>query len=522
MSWTGRQVPSQRHQQRQVLPIRGPERVALREKGQFWTPPWVAVPMVSYALGGGSDHLFDPAVGTGALFCAAREVVARTGRALELLGTEIDPAVLGRASSCLSSSDLSGVQVRDFILDPPTRQYQAIVANPPYIRHHRLPVHLKRHLRQLSVRAVGRALDGRAGYHVFFLIQSLRLLAPGGRLAFIMPADVCEGVFAKTLWQWISRNFCLTAVVAFTPEATPFPGVDTNALVLLIENAPPRDTFFWTLCTSPASSDLTGWVLSEFKPPHGGTLEVWERNLAEGLRTGLSRAPLPVGAAQGPLLVDFATVLRGIATGANSFFFLTHQQAHEFGVPSQFLLPAIGRTRDVVGNELCVDDLRTLDLAGRPTRLLALDGRPRSELPQTVQRYIQRGEDLRLDERPLIATRRPWYRMEVRSVPPILFAYLGRRNARFIRNRAGVVPLSGFLCVYPRDRDADAVERLWRVLSHPETVANLPQVGKSYGSGALKVEPRALERLPLPEHLVRDAGLDGARFSATRQLALFN
>jgi hypothetical protein len=32
-------------------------------------------------------------------------------------------------------------------------------------------------------------------------------------------------------------------------------------------------------------------------------------------------------------------------------------------------------------------------------------------------------------------------------------------------------------------------------------------VGKSYGDGAIKVEPRALERLPLPTRVVRAAGL---------------
>lgn len=38
--------------------------------------------------------------------------------------------------------------------------------------------------------------------------------------------------------------------------------------------------------------------------------------------------------------------------------------------------------------------------------------------------------------------------MEQREVPPILFAYLGRRNTRFILNEAGILPLTGFLCVY--------------------------------------------------------------------------
>jgi hypothetical protein len=116
----------------------------------------------------------------------------------------------------------------------------------------------------------------------------------------------------------------------------------------------------------------------------------------------------------------------------------------------------------------------------------------------SVRQYLNRGEAMGLAQRPLISSRQPWYKMEIRDPPPILFAYLGRRNARFILNTARVVPLTGFLCVYPYDTHAAFIRSLWRVVRDPETTANLSLVGKSYGAGAVKVEPRALEKLPLP------------------------
>ena len=119
-----------------------------------------------------------------------------------------------------------------------------------------------------------------------------------------------------------------------------------------------------------------------------------------------------------------------------------------------------------------------------------------------------RGEAMGLPQKALISTRRPWYKMEKRAVPPILFAYLGRRHARFILNQAEVIPLTGFLCVYPQRTDAAFVGKLWKILQHPQTVANLALVGKSYGDGAIKVEPRALERLPLPPAVVAHVGLE--------------
>jgi hypothetical protein len=97
--------------------------------------------------------------------------------------------------------------------------------------------------------------------------------------------------------------------------------------------------------------------------------------------------------------------------------------------------------------------------------------------------------------------------MEQRTPPPILFAYLGRRDCRFILNEARVVPLTGFLCVYPWDTSRESVERLWRALNHPATIRNLAFAGKSYGGGAVKVEPRQLESLEIPLSVLKELGL---------------
>lgn len=159
------------------------------------------------------------------------------------------------------------------------------------------------------------------------------------------------------------------------------------------------------------------------------------------------------------------------------------------------------------GDEITRELIVSIEALGRPTNLLALDGKPIEGFPKSVRAYLRQGEGLGLPDRPLISQRRPWYKMESRIAPPFLFAYLGRRHSRFIRNHARVVPLTCFLCIYPHRNDRKFIDGLWSVISHPETVANLPLIGKSYGSGAVKVEPRALEKLSLPERLVSAARL---------------
>ena len=476
--------------------------------------------MTAYVLASGSTSLFDPAVGAGAFFLAAKAIGKETGRKVKLLGAELDEnALLQAKENGLSTRELSSVSLTDFILRPPSGPFAAIVANPPYIRHHRLPQNLKVQLRQLGSLLIGQPLDGRAGIHVYFLLRALQLLAPNGRLAFIMPADTCEGVFANRLWCWITKNYLLDGVVTFSPDASPFPGVDTNPLIFLIRNAKPTKKVMWARCLKEGTPSLKTWMLSGLKKMRFKELKIVERLLNEALATGLSRAPrlMPTSPF---LLGDFAKVLRGIATGANEYFFLSSKRAAEIGIPIEFLKPAVGRTREVHGNEITHETLELLESKGRPTLLFSPNGRHLQDFPESVRDYLKQGEKLGLPSRALIASRRPWYKMEVRKVPPILFAYLGRRNARFILNRAGVLPLTGFLCIYPHTTNELFLDKLWEVLCHPETVQNLSLVGKSYGSGAIKVEPRALERLPLPQELVVQVGLEPKTKSEQLQLQI--
>ena len=463
--------------------------------------------MVAYVVGSGARTVFDPAVGAGAFVRATEAVCAQLGKRVGFRGREIDRDALAQAlRSGLCEADLAGIEIRDFLRDPPRESFEAIVANPPYIRHHRLPRRLKAELRAFGANLLGAPLDGRTGLHVYFLLRALTLLGAEGRLAFIVPAVTCEGVSAPRLWRWIAERYRLDAAITFSPEASPFPGVDTNPLILMVCNADPNEDFLWVRCHEPGSPELKRWVLSGCPLTTTPALSVRRRCLREGLARGLSRPPAQAPTT-GPVLGDYAEVMRGVATGANAFFLLTGERAAALGIPRDLLTPAIGRTRDVPGEQVNETTLRALEAAGRPTLLFCPDARPRHGFPPAVQAYLQQGEEEGLHLRPLVATRRPWYKMEVRPVPPILFAYLGRRNARFIRNLAGVIPLTGFLCVYPRNDAPSFIGKLWQVLSNPNTLANLAMVGKSYGGGAIKVEPRALERLPLPPDVVAQAGL---------------
>lgn len=495
----------------QVIPSNWHERETLREKGQFWTPDWVADAMIEY-VAQDTDTIFDPATGGGAFLAALRRKHPDT----RFYGIDIDEEVL---RDVVYFGENSFVEKRDFVKNPPDQRFKAIIANPPYIRHHRIDEQTKRLLKQMTVRITGFTIDGRAGLHVYFFIKALSLLETGGRLAFLVPADICEGKFAPKLWKWVTDNFCIECVATFSEDAAPFPMIDTNALIFFIKNEKPQNHFEWVK-VSQRGSEFAEFVKKQFDSQGFEAIYNEKRTLAEALKTGFSRPPNSTSTTRYHLS-DFASVMRGIATGANEFFFLTEAQIAQLGLPIEYFKRTIGRTRDVEGDNLSNQDILQLDKNGRSTLLLSIE-KPFDSLPPALQEYLKSGEAMELPKRALIRQRKPWYKQEKRAVPELFFAYLGRRSTRFIKNEAGVVPLHCLHCVYTHSKNPQHIDALWRSLNHADTLANLHFVSKSYGSGALKAEPQNLAKLPIPEHIVEKFGLLSNFKPADEQLLLFN
>ena len=95
-----------------------------------------------------------------------------------------------------------------------------------------------------------------------------------------MPADTCEGTFSRDLWQWITTHFCLKCAITFDKQATPFPQVDTNAVVFMIKNAKPEKTLTWVKVLQPSENELLApCQASEFKQHAFNTLEVEKKRI---------------------------------------------------------------------------------------------------------------------------------------------------------------------------------------------------------------------------------------------------
>ena len=140
----------------QKLPTDWNQREMLREKGQFWTPSWVAEAMVAYVVDD-TDLVFDPATGRGAFYEA---LLKSEKKDVSFFGTDVDSEVL---ADDIYKNGKCFVENRDFIKDPPKRKFKDIIGNPPYIRHHRIDEETKIILKRIATSITGGAIKVEPG-----------------------------------------------------------------------------------------------------------------------------------------------------------------------------------------------------------------------------------------------------------------------------------------------------------------------------------------------------------------------
>lgn len=518
---------------------------ARRTLGQFWTPAPIAEFMTQWAVQKPEDRVLDPAFGSGVFLLAAMKCLLTLGQSesvasRQVAGVELSPLafLMGTANVLLHYPQARpSLHLGDFVVpqrepleilrEPPAVYnveavqlvlpgleptaptafpdcFDAIVCNPPYTRHHHLPEAYKATWAAQMEQEFGLRLSRFSSLFAYFFVQATRMLKPTGRMAFITPAVVFEASYSHRVKEFILRHLRLRAIITFHESLSVFEGVDTAACITLLEGpeAPPvKQVIHIEVNEWPGVKELLEAVnqgnaarypwgtispmtLQELQPRRKWTIIPQESDRFD------NKSFVP--------LVQIARVVRGIATGANNFFVLSDAEVREWGLNPRYLRPVLTKNREASGYVFDQDDFERLGCEGKKRWLLYLTGPVQPGTPE--EHYIHHGEAIGLHTRSLVRTRSRWYEMEQREPAPIYFTYLSRKKSRFIYNRAGVLALNVFLCVYPEPaiaRSETALKALLAVLNSAVSKEALRHVGRSYGGDTIKLEPRELDRLPV-------------------------
>jgi adenine-specific DNA-methyltransferase len=474
--------------ERMIAPELELERLKSRDEryqlGQFFTPPPIGEFMADAVRAVEPETVLDPGVGGGILLRAI-------GAGPRRFGLDIDPAAVEFAAASLGP-DVE-LAVGDF-LDPaswplPVGSFDAIIANPPYIRHHNLKAEHKRLAQRYGAR-LRLKVSSLSGSYVYFFLEALLRLNEGGRLVFITPTEFLDVRYGSAVKSALLDTCEINEVIVLEMDELAFDGVLTTSAITVATKTP-RPTRRYRLTEAKMSGDVQRARTVELSADAAPAYLPWTPFLP-------SRAERIVSLVEGRTakLSDYARVRRGIATGDNSFFCLTRAEADEWGIEPEYLVPVVVGAKDLPPQGVLDDAFRAERIAAGARAFLLFCHEPKKVLlGKNVLRYIEHGERLGLPDRFNCRTRSPWYGVEPVPPPDFFVTYMSRQRARFVRNTVGARCMTSLLNVWAKP--GISPEALRPVLEDPINAQLLREFGRTYGGGLGKIEPGDLLRLPV-------------------------
>ncbi|MBI3950222.1 MAG: N-6 DNA methylase [Acidobacteria bacterium] len=484
-----------------------------RRIGQFWTHEQVAEWMVAWLLQSRPQRLADIGCGAGNFLLKAAERLEKTHDATQLCGLDLSPLLLNVILAAFSTrrwnkpSVLPTLTLQNYLETALPANVDAVICNPPYTRHHHIAPALKDRLQAFFKTQLHLDVSRQGTLAFYFLLKLIAEMPDGARAAVIVPMEVLDARYGKVAKHVLCQHTALTALIHFSPEMNAFHKVDVGATIVLFRKGYERQNQVCnlTLNVLPGTDELLGCL----ETPCPGKRELAFGSLVVQPQNDLLEVPKWFSiATTESLTVDWETsglvvplkalarVVRGIATGANEFFVLPAQKVEQYSL-EPYVVRTVHRNREI--QDIILDEARWQTLAdeGKCVWLLYLNGEDVSD--PHLRNYLAEGEAVGYHQRSLVQSRKKWYAMEQRDIPPIFFTLLTRGNPRFILNRAGVRPLNMFLLIYPNPHliRADATELLWALLNSNFSLSRLHSVSRTYGGNTLKVEPRELDNLPV-------------------------
>jgi hypothetical protein len=147
------------------------------------------------------------------------------------------------------------------------------------------------------------------------------------------------------------------------------------------------------------------------------------------------------------------------------------------------------------GLRLTEKTLQTLGASGQSTYLF----RPAHEPSAAAWSYIQSGEDLDVHEAYKCRVRNPWWRVPYLRPADLFLTYMNADTPRLTSNGARAHHLNSVHGVYLREGlKADGTNLLPIASLNSITLLGAETVGRAYGGGMLKIEPREADHLPVP------------------------
>lgn len=468
-----------------------------KARGAFFTPEPIATFVTEWAIRSADDRVLEPSCGEAAFLTqAVRRLRSLAGREDDpswkplVSGVEIHSHSAEEAKRLVSDAGgTPAITTSDFFLVQAEPRYTAVIGNPPYIRYQDFAGEARIRSREAALRA-GVNLSGLASSWAAFTIHSALMLQKGGRLGLVVPAELLSVNYAAEVRRFLLSRFTNVDLVLFTERV--FAEAQEDVVLLLADGFNEGGTKHASIYQVQNAAALGDTLAStKWTPLDAG--DKWTPSLLSESALGAYGSLLD--GEQFTSLETWGDTTLGMVTGNNKYFSLSPERALALGLSRQDLVklspPGSGHLRGLTFTD---DAWKALGKKGAATYLF----RP-TKPTDAARAYIEAGESANVHTAYKCRVRKTWWQVPLVKAADLFLTYMNADTPRITTNEAGALHLNSVHGVYLRPENRDLGRSLLPIAALTSmTLVGAETVGRGYGGGMLKLEPREADRLPVP------------------------
>ena len=469
-----------------------------RKLGSYYTPLDIAQLLSYWAIQCADDLVLEPGFGG----CGFIEASVRRFKELDVLnpvsrifGCDKDPDAFDYLSDSLGLTDTSNRFLRaDFLQIGPedfkVKKFNAVIGNPPYVSLHRM----SETQRASSIAAMaqgGFELDGKASLWAYFVLHALEFLKPGGKCAWVLPSSFLHSDYAQQVRAVVRERFSRVVEISIEERLFTSEGTSEISVVVLLEGY-----------DSDGPAELHDFHVADVKELRRliGDLSV-DDYIQPAFSTNLPKRVVQYLSAVEEddshfLLGDLLDVKIGIVTGANKFFIINREIASEWDLPSIARKAIFAKFSQTAGLEITDEDLTRNN--EKNLRCILVDTSGNGADSKAVKKYLESFSEEKKSKNATFKKRSIWHQPDDGRTPDAFLSYMSQHGPRLVLNSASVTSTNTIHRVFFKD-DVSVSRRKLIAISLMSTFTQLSAeiVGRSYGSGVLKLEPTEAKSLRL-------------------------
>lgn len=466
---------------------------ARKARGAFFTPPVIASFITNWAVRDASDLILEPSAGDAEFLAHSVSRLRALGASTPVVhGVELHPwsAEYGAGRVRAAGGEVI-MTISDFFDTPASGHYTAVIGNPPYIRFQDFAGEARTKARAAAFRG-GVTLSGLASSWAAFTVHGALSLRAGGRLGYVLPAELLHANYAAPVRRFLFENFAQVDLVLF--EQRVFEEAETEAVLLLadgyggstdharirqVANAASLATDLPPIATWTPPDPGAKWSSSTVTPE---ALKIYGKLILSGQFTAMQK---------------WGETTLGMVTGNNKYFALSPARVAELRLrPSDVARLSPPGSSHLRGLEFSTRAHTELGKAGKRTMLF----RPADKPSPAARAYIAQGEEESVHTAYKCRVRKEWWRVPLVKKADLLLTYMNADTPRITTNTAGVLHLNSVHGVYlaPEHRSIGR-ELLPLAALNSVTMLGAEFTGRAYGGGMLKMEPGEADLWALPD-----------------------